>query len=212
MNFESTLRKIRRWKDALRRFLWKNRPEVTDSSLNELAYQAELADLIDADVINIHAGGVYGDKGAALQRLASRIEALPELIRSRLTLENDDRSYSVADLLPLCQDLAVPLVYDLHHHRCQPDRLSIEQATVACMATWERVGREAYLHISSPKYGWEKNPKPHADFIERTDFPDEWLGLDATVDIEAKAKELAVLRLKEELLLPVWPVEGADHG
>lgn len=188
------------------------RPEVTESSLQELAYQAELAELIGADVINIHAGGVYGDKPAALRRLGAQIEKLPEAIRSRLTLENDDVSYSVADLQSLCVDLAVPLVYDVHHHRCNPDGLSIEQATAICLESWQRVGREPYLHISSPKQGWEKNAKPHADVIDRADFPEEWLALDATLDVEAKAKESAVLRLKEELALPDWPGEGASDG
>ena len=185
------------------------RTEVTASSLQELAYQAELAELIGADVINIHAGGVYGDKPAALQRLAQQIEKLPDPIRRRLTLENDDISYSVADLLPLCEEYRIPLVYDVHHHRCNPDGLSIEEATTACLESWDRVGREPYLHISSPKQGWEGNPKPHADYIDYADFPREWLTLKATLDVEAKAKEPAVLKLKEDLALPDWPGEGA---
>ncbi|SHJ04262.1 UV-damage endonuclease [Malonomonas rubra DSM 5091] len=188
------------------------RPEVTESSLRELAYQAELAELIGADVINIHAGGVYGDKPAALRRLGKEIEKLPEAIRSRLTLENDDVSYSVADLRPFCADYAIPLVYDVHHHRCNPDGLSIAAATEICLESWQRVDREPYLHISSPKQGWDGNPKPHADFIDPADFPVEWLALDATLDVEAKAKEPAVLQLKEQLALPDWPGEGASHG
>lgn len=183
--------------------------QVTASSLQELAYQAELAELIGADVINIHAGGVYGDKPAALGRLGQQLTLLPAAIRSRLTLENDDRSYSVADLLPLCRDYEIPLVYDVHHHRCLPDGLSLEQATEACIASWQQVGREPYFHVSSPRQGWDKNPKPHADFIELIDFPDAWRELDATVDIEAKAKELAVLQLKEGLFLPDW--RGGRH-
>jgi UV DNA damage endonuclease len=188
------------------------RPEVTEASLRELAYQTELAELIGADVINIHAGGVYGDKPAALRRLGQQIECLPDAIRSRLTIENDDQSYSVADLRLLCNDYAIPLVYDVHHHRCNPDGLSVEQATAACLQSWQRVGREPYLHISSPKQGWDQNPKPHADYIDRADFPDEWLGLSATLDVEAKAKEPAVVKLKEELSLPDWPGEGARHA
>jgi len=188
------------------------RPEVTEASLNELNYQNELAELIGADVINLHAGGVYGDKTAALERLRTRIDALPEAIRQRLTLENDDQSYHVLDLLPLCESLSVPLVYDVHHHRCNPDSLTIEEATAACLQSWNRVGREPYLHISSPKHGWSANPKPHADFIDPIDFPREWLALRATLDVEAKAKEHAVLRLKEQLNLPDWPVQGANHG
>lgn len=180
------------------------RPEVTAAALAELNYQAMLAALIGADVINIHGGGVYGDKHSAMGRLAEQIAALPEPVYSRLTLENDDRSYTVEDLLPVCEQLSIPLVYDVHHHRCNPDGLTVAEATSACLQSWRQLGREPYFHISSPKYGWQGKPKPHADFIDSTDFPAEWKELDATVDIEAKAKEAAVLRLQQELALPAW--------
>jgi len=180
------------------------RPEVTAASLEELDYQALLAEQIDADVINIHAGGVYGDKASALSRLEEQIVALPEPVRSRLTLENDDVSYRVADLLPICEKLSIPLVYDVHHHRCNPDGLTVAEATDACLQSWRRVDREPYLHLSSPKQGWQGKPRPHADFIDVEDFPGEWLDLDATLDIEAKAKEVAVKQLMTELNLPRW--------
>ena len=185
------------------------RPEVTAASLKELDYQVMLAELIDAEVINIHGGGVYGDKQSALSRLVKEISALPEPIRSRLTLENDDRSYTVEDLLPVCEQLDIPLVYDVHHHRCNPDGLTVAAATEACMRSWRRLGREPYFHLSSPKHGWNGKAGPHADFIDIADFPAEWQGLDATIDVEAKAKELALLKLKKELSLPPWPGDEA---
>ena len=175
--------------------------EVTRKSIAELDYQAMLAEIIGADVLNIHAGGVYGDKQAALKRLRENFQHLPERVQSRLTLENDDVSYTVSDLLPVCQDLAVPLVYDVHHHRCNKDRLTVQEATNASIQTWEAAGRgEAYFHLSSPKNGWQGNdPKPHAEMIAMSDFPEEWIGLDVTIDIEAKAKELAVIAVMNNL-------------
>lgn len=180
------------------------RPEVTTASLRELEYQAKLAVLIGADVINIHAGGVYGDKSSALLRLVQQISDLPEPVRSRLTLENDDHSYTVNDLLPICEKLSIPLVYDVHHHRCNPDGLTVAEATAACLQSWQEPGREPYFHLSSPKHGWQDKPRPHADFIDSADFPVEWKQLNATIDIEAKAKEVAILKLMEELALPSW--------
>lgn len=182
------------------------RCEVTAASLRELDYQAMLAELIGADVINIHGGGAYGDKKSALARLEEQIAALPEAVRNRLTLENDDQTYCVEDLLPVCAKLSIPLVYDVHHHRCNPDGLSIGEATQAGIESWQPAGREPYFHLSSPKHGWAGKPKPHADFIDITDFPQEWKGLDVTIDIEAKAKELAVMQLKADLKLPDWQV------
>ena len=115
-------------------------------------------------------------------------------------MENDDVSYTVRDLLPLAADLSIPLVYDVHHHRCLPDGLSVEEATVLAGETWRRTGREMYCHISSPRAGWlGGSPKPHADFIDPGDLPACWLQRPMTVDVEAKAKELAVLRLIRDL-------------
>jgi UV DNA damage endonuclease len=175
-------------------------PAVIVSSLRELTYQGMLAEAVGADVINIHAGGVYGDKPLALQRLATVLNDLPTTVRSRLTLENDDISYTPRDLLPVCQHLSLPLVYDVHHHRCNRDGLTVEEATELARETWRPAGREPYCHLSSPRNGWQGgNPKPHADFINPDDFPECWLGQEMTVDVEAKAKELAVVRLMAEL-------------
>jgi UV DNA damage endonuclease len=173
------------------------RPEVIDRSIAELEYQAEVADWVGADIVNIHAGGAYGDKIDALARFARTVSRLSDRARSRLTVENDDTTYTPSDLLPLCRAEGIPLVYDVHHHRCNPDDLSVEQATEAAISTWNR---QPMFHLSSPREGW-KGPKPqrHHDFIDVHDFPDCWRCLSLTVEVEAKAKEVAVLKLKKQL-------------
>jgi len=114
-----------------------------------------------------------------------------------LTLENDDRIYTPAELLPVCRATRVPLVYDVHHHRCNPDQLSIEEATLQAIKTWDR---EPLFHVSSPRSGWKgKNWGPHSDYIDINDFPLEWKALDLTVEVEAKAKECAIARLQNQL-------------
>ena len=177
------------------------REDVVEKSIDELEYQAEVAEWVGADVINIHGGGAYGDKAAALARFARNLDRLSDAVRSRLTIENDDKVYTPIDLLPLCRATGLPLVYDVHHHRCLPDGLTIEQATDAALCTWRR---EPLFHISSPLEGWN-GPKPqrHHDYVDLGDFPDCWRQRRITVEVEAKAKELAVLRLRDELLSPV---------
>ncbi|MRR56436.1 MAG: UV DNA damage repair endonuclease UvsE [Deltaproteobacteria bacterium] len=177
------------------------RDEVMRKSLEELEYQGLVAELIGADVITIHAGGRQGGKSATLQRFMDTFPLLSERVRVRLALENDDISYTVKDLLPVCEQLDIPLVYDVHHHRCNPDGLPVEEATNRALATWQRQGREPWVHISSPRNGWgEGNAKLHADYIDPADFPEFWRELDVTIDVEAKAKELAVLRLMNDLV------------
>jgi UV DNA damage endonuclease len=174
-----------------------SRLDVVEMSVRELEYQAEVAEWIGADVINIHGGGAYGDKSKALADFARNLDQLSSRIRSRLTVENDDKIFTPADLLPLCKATGVPLVYDVHHHRCNADEFTVEEATKKVLATWDR---EPMFHISSPIEGWDgPRPERHHDFIDLNDVPECWRKLKITVEVEAKAKEAAVLTLKKEL-------------
>lgn len=172
-------------------------PRTLAHSFAELEYQAEVAEWVGADTLNVHGGGAYGDKTTALRALRANLERLPDPVRSRLTLENDDKVYTPSDLLPVCSDTAVPLVYDVHHHRCLGDGLSVAEATDRARETWRT---EPLFHLSSPIEGWN-GPKPerHHDYIDVADFPAEWLGWPLTVEVEAKAKELAIRQLFEDL-------------
>jgi UV DNA damage endonuclease len=171
-------------------------PAAAASSVAELEHQAEVGQHLGVEQITIHGGGAQGGKPAALERLARGLDRLSPRARAPLVLENDDRVYTVEDLLPLCARGAIPLVYDVHHHRCNPDGLDVAAATRLAAATWG--GREPWAHISSPAAGWKGgDPRPHADAIAPRDVPREWLALRGalTVDVEAKAKERAVVRL-----------------
>lgn len=173
------------------------KPEVVAASLREIEYQAEVAEWVNADVVNIHGGGAFGDPRAALSDFARALDRLSDRARSRLTVENDDKIFAPGDLLPLCRDVQIPLVYDVHHHRCHGDGLSVEQATDMAIQTWNR---EPMFHLSSPLAGWDgPQPERHHDFIDIRDFPDCWRDLSITIEVEAKAKEAAVKRLQSEL-------------
>jgi UV DNA damage endonuclease len=172
-------------------------PEVLDRSIRVLEWQAELAEWVAADVLNMQFGRAYCDKSATLLQFATSLSRLSHRVRSRLTVENDESTFTPDDLLPLCRSEGISLVYDVHHHRCNPDGLSVEAATEQSLATWNR---EPMFQISSPIDGWN-GPKPnrHHDFIDVADFPDCWRGLSLTVQVEAKAKEVAVLKFMRQL-------------
>ena len=145
---------------------------VTRRSIADLEYHAQVSEWIGADVINIHGGGAYGHKQTALEQVARNLNRLSGDVRKRLTFENDDKTYTPRDLLTLCRDEGVPLVYDVHHHRCNPDGLTIQQATEQALATWDR---EPLFHISSPKEGWNGSKvNRHHDYIDIKDFPKCW--------------------------------------
>lgn len=169
------------------------------SSIAELEYTAEVGALLGAAQMTVHGGGAQGGKAEALARFERGFARLSPAARALLVLENDDRVYTVEDLLPTCKHLTIPLVYDVHHHRCNPDRLDVLRATELCAATWR--GREPWAHVSSPVDGWKgSDPRPHADHIALRDVPTAWLERTMTIDVEAKAKERAVLALQKRLV------------
>jgi UV DNA damage endonuclease len=174
---------------------------VAANSLEDVECHAEVAEWVGADVVNVHGGGAYGDKRKALARLATNLARLSPRARSRITVENDDRVYTPADLLPFCRAEGVPFVYDVHHHRVLGDGLAVEEVTAAAVETWDR---EPLFHLSSPKEGWRgSQPNRHHDYVNPRDFPESWKRLASerplTVDVEAKSKELAVLALLHTL-------------
>lgn len=170
---------------------------VLKSSLAELEYQLVLAELSGAGEINLHLGGSYGDKATAIARFEKVYAGLPEGLQQRLTLENDDVSYTVSDLLPLCRRLQIPLVYDVHHHRCLSDELQVPEASQAAAETWKTRRCPPHFHLSSPKNSWGgRQIRAHADYIDPADFPSCWLDFERLcIDVEAKAKELAIAEL-----------------
>jgi UV DNA damage endonuclease len=87
-------------------------------------------------------------------------------------------------------------VLDAHHQHVITGDLSIEEATDWALATWG--DREPYFHVSSPRDGWSSgDPRPHADYLDPADVPEYWRSIPKlTVDVEAKAKERAVLAIR----------------
>lgn len=180
-------------------FVVLNSPDdgIVRRSVQDLESQAEIAEWTHADTINIHGGGGYGDKAAALDRFRRNLELLSGRARRKLTVENDDRVFTPSDLHPVCRAEEVPLVYDAHHHRCLPDGWTVGEATTRACETWDR---EPLFHLSSPMNGWRgPHAERHHDFIRPRDFPEDWLGIRLTVEVEAKAKEQAVFRLQRWL-------------
>ncbi len=187
---------------------------VVRASLAELEYQGEVATLVGATQITLHGGGAEagkeGGKARSLARLQRGLDRLSDRARQLVVLENDDRVYTPRDLLPLCQAAGLRFVYDVHHHRCLPDGLSIEEATERASATWGEA--EPWMHVSSPAEGWRgSNPRPHHDRVFLRDFPALWRQRRITVDVEAKDKEVAVLTLARALRLAP-PLRAVRRG
>jgi UV DNA damage endonuclease len=143
--------------------------------------------------INIHVGGVYGDKQSALERWCYSFNFLSDDTKSRLTIENDDKTsaYTVSDLMYIHQQTGIPIVFDYHHHSCHPDGMSHKDALTLAVSTWPD-GIVPAVHVSEPRD--DSNPRAHHDYVKNEV---NTYGFDIDIMMEAKQKELAVLEYRK---------------
>jgi UV DNA damage endonuclease len=172
---------------------------IWEKSVKDLRYHACLMNIlgIDGDIV-IHGGGVYGDRATTADRIKRNILSLPAEIRCHLRLENDERSWSVTDLLPICEETGVPLIVDALHHQLYGSVPLAQLPWSRIMASWS--GRLPKLHYS------EQNPAKragaHSEYIDAPTFERFMLNvpwIDYDVMLECKAKELALLKLRTDL-------------
>ena len=146
--------------------------------------------------INIHCNGVYGDKQSAMDRFITNFDKLSNSVKSRLTIENDDKAsmYSVKDLMYIHSKINIPIVFDYHHHSFNTGDMSEENALKLAITTWPK-GITPTVHYSESKALHENNTKikaqAHSDYI--TTLPNTYdMGVD--IMVEAKQKDLAILK------------------
>lgn len=168
--------------------------DVVRRTISELNKHSQIMDMIGLSTtpynkINIHVGGVYGDKQSAMERWVENFHLLDENTKNRLTIENDDKqsAYTVRDLLYIHEHTGIPIVFDYHHHTCHPDGMTHQEALTIAMSTWPK-GIVPAVHISEPRD--EKNFRAHHDYVVNEV---NTYGYDIDIMMEAKAKELAVL-------------------
>src|SRR5690606_16476895 len=173
------------------------KPEVVEKSVQDLVYHDRLIALLGGNDLIVHTGGAYGDKEQAKMRFAENYALLPASIKQRLRLENDDKTFTVRDVLDVNKLCGVPICFDIHHHNCNNDGNPVDYAEI--LATWEGFGTPK-IHISTGKEGF--TDLRHHNIVTKEDFDELLLllkGTDADIMFEAKMKEQAVLPFIEQL-------------
>jgi len=174
--------------------------EVVKNAIADLELHGKIFDMMGLSKtrfnnINIHCNGVYGDKQSAMDRFIENFKRLSPSVKSRLTVENDDKAsmYSVKDLMYLNEQIGIPIVFDYHHHQFCTGGLTEEEALKLAISTWPE-NIKPIVHYSESKALHEENeklkPQAHSDYINK--LP-KLYGTNVDVMVEAKAKELAIL-------------------
>jgi len=176
------------------------RENVVQNTITDLEIHGKIFDMMGLERspynnLNIHCNGVYGDKQSAMDRFCTNFERLSDSVKSRLTIENDDKAsmYSVKDLMYIHERIGIPIVFDYHHHQFCTGGLSEQEALELAMTSWPE-GITPEVHYSESKALHEENsklkPQAHSDYIKS--LPNLY-GNVVDVMVEAKAKELSIL-------------------
>ena len=182
-------------------------PNVVKKTIRDLNQHGEIMDMIGLPrtpyaAINIHVNTTQGGKTESMQRFVENFELLDDSVKTRLVVENDDKEtqYTTEDLHEgVYSKIGIPITFDYHHHWCHPGALTQEEALKLASTTWGDT--KQLVHFSSCRTIHEDetqtNKRAHADFIY--EFIDSY-GLSLDVEIEAKAKELAVQKYIKDFL------------
>jgi UV DNA damage endonuclease len=174
-------------------------PQVIANSIKILETHARVMDMLEQPRSSWALIEIHGGKGGRAERLVETTRKLPEAVRSRLAFENDEYTYSAAEILEVCRASGVPMVFDAHHHLVHEKLESYEDESVermlsAARETWA-VPEWQLVHISNGRESF--GDRNHSDLI--TVMPAAFR--DAPwIEVEAKQKELAIEKLQAEWL------------
>ncbi|HXH69869.1 MAG TPA: UV DNA damage repair endonuclease UvsE [Pyrinomonadaceae bacterium] len=172
---------------------------VIKNSIKILKMHAKTMDLLEQPRSEWAVMNIHGGKGDRIDKLVDSIEKLPDEIRSRIAFENDEYSYSSAQILEVCRRANVPMVFDAHHHICREklddyNNQSVEETFWAARETWKNPENQL-VHISNGRERFQD--RAHHDLI--FDMP-EVFRFAPWIEVEAKHKEIAIAKLKNEWL------------
>lgn len=172
---------------------------VVARAVEDLRYQTGVLDCMRMDSTNkiiLHIGGGYGDKPVAIERFIDRYNKLPNNIKQRLVIENDDKVYTARDVLNISERTGIPVVFDVLHHRLNHEQGDDEQEILQyCMRTWDAIkDGKPKVHYSQQAEG--KRAGSHSLTIDVDEFIEFYKQLPTGVDIMLEVKDKSASALK----------------
>lgn len=174
--------------------------KIIENSIAEISYHCDVLDLMELDQtakVQIHVGGAYGNKKAAIERFVKEYKKLPKQIIQRLAIENDDRLFSLADCINIHKKTDIPIIFDNLHHECLNNGETMAEAITIAAQTWQKKDGPLMCDYSAQEENERKGK--HKKNIEMTHFKLFYdlfkkTSIDADIMLEIKDKEISALK------------------
>jgi len=183
------------------------RPDVVERAVKELQYHARFLDamnLSSESKMILHIGGVYVDKKAAIERFKKQYRLLDDNIKNRLVIENDDKQYTISEVLSIGESENIPVVFDNLHNKLNPDVSRSEFDWISmCKKTWKSKDGNQKIHYS--QQAANKRNGSHSDTVDVEKFLDFYKKIpNSNIDImlEVKDKNLSAVKCVNAISSP----------
>lgn len=178
---------------------------VVENTLRTLNMQVDLFEAMNYEQgkMVIHIGGKKGGKEIASDRFIENLKKFPKRIIDRLILENDDKTFNASEVLKICENTNLPMVFDVHHHDCNMCEEDIKILLPKIFKTWQNEKLPPKIHFSSPRDF--QNDRKHADYIDAKKFLEfiyqakDSVNKDFDIMLEAKKKDITLNTLVKDL-------------
>lgn len=179
--------------------------DVISNALGIVFYHASLLKelQIENPLIILHVGSSVLGKKNSITRFIHSFQKLPKEVGKMIALENDDKTFTIEDVVGLCETLQIRMVLDYHHYICNPGELDIHDFYPRIFATWGT--QTPKIHYSSPKNKTKKDIRSHSDYVNADEFiafieSVRYLQQDIDIMLEVKEKDMALCKLVRELI------------
>jgi len=176
-------------------------PDIVQRSVQELEYHASVLDLMglnNSAKIQIHIGGVYGNRSGSLGRFIKQYGNLPPSVQRRLVIENDDRNFTVKDCISVSDQTGIPVLFDIFHHELNGAGDPIDEVLSSVAPSWKKNDGIPMVDYSSQEPGGRRgNHAARLDPNHFKAFLDRSRPFDFDVMLEIKEKERAANRALE---------------
>jgi len=187
--------------------LSSNKTDVIEKSIRMLNHHAWIFDEMELPISPFYAINIHGGTKGNIKILINSIKLLPKSTSGRLTLENDESSYSIKDLLVVYEECGIPICWDSHHHTFNPSNLSLEDALKICKTSWGNIKPLTHLSNTSPEFinGSFTDRRKHSDYVHY--IPDCQLiannNNEIDIEFEFKMKNLAIKKAVQDFKIKI---------